>query len=153
MFERSEPKRINEFLYAYWDSLRGTRPYPQASEIRKEALRPIWDSCFLVRIDRARNSHGYTYTYLGKSLIALVGNESSEKDIREKLVPPSNLSLVRKFDEVLESGRPVEETSEFTTTRKVRIKYRANLLPLADEEGHIGFILGSMRWKADADRR
>ena len=31
--------------------------------------------------------------------------------------------------------------------KKVVIKYRSTLLPLADETGQIGFILGGMKWR------
>ncbi len=153
MTERQEApsrrKRINEFLQAYWDDLRDSRPYPREDEIDMQDMADIWDSCFLIKCDPKTDSEKpFTYTYLGQALIEAYGVDSREKDICEKLVYPTSMTMVGKFREVMLTGRPVEEESEFRNHKNMLIKYRSTLLPLADETGRIGFILGGMKWKA-----
>ncbi len=145
----SQKKRINEFLHAYWEDLRSGRPFPREDEIDMHDVAPIWDSCFLVKCGpEGGGERPFTYTYLGKALIDAYGVDSREKDICEKLVYPSNMVMVGKFHEVVSTGKPVEEESEFRNQKNMLIKYRSTLVPLADETGEIGSILGGMKWKA-----
>ncbi len=147
MNQYREKKRINELLQVYWDELRGKRPFPLESEISIEDLEMIWDSCFLVKVDAANPNQPFTYTYLGDSLIEAYGSES-ERDICERLVYPSNMSLVHKFHEVMEKKEPVLEESEFINSRNALIKYRSNILPLGDKDGKVAYLIGGMKWKA-----
>lgn len=142
-----EKKRINELLQVYWEELRGNRPFPLEKEINIEDLENIWDSCFVVKVDPELPDQPFTYTYLGDSLIEAYGSDN-ERDICERLVFPSSMSLVHKFQEVLEKKAPVTEESEFINARNALIKYRSSILPLGDKEGHIGFLIGGMKWKA-----
>lgn len=143
----TEKKRINELLEAYWNHLRGNRKFPLEKEINIEDLESIWDSCFLVKVNIHDTGQPYTYTYLGDSLIDAYGSDN-EREICERLVYPSSMSLVHKFKEVIETGKPVEEDNEFVNAKGVLIKYRSNILPLGDEGGKIGYLIGGMKWKA-----
>src|SRR5262245_23344390 len=102
----SDKKRITEYLWEYWEKLRGDRPFPRESEVLIEDLAPIWDSCFLVKVNQERSGGvGYTYVFLGKSLVEAYGEEYSEKEVCEKLIYPSNMHMVHKLNEVLHTGR------------------------------------------------
>lgn len=142
----AEKRRVNEYLKTYWDGIRRGRPYPAESEIDIKQLEPIWDSCFLVR--KEEGDKPYNYLYLGSALIAAYGDDMNEREICEHLIFPSNMSLVHRFDEVVNEGKMVMEESEFTNTNNLLIRYRSVLLPLAKENGAVGFVIGGMRWKA-----
>ncbi len=144
MENTGESKRINEVLRAYWDELRGVRPYPMESEIDIDALEAIWDSCFLVTHTEKGD---FVYTYLGRSLIEAYGGELDEKEICERLVFPSSAPLADKFNEVIGDGVPVVEEGEMVNTRNMIVRYRSVLLPLAREGGEVGYIIGGMKWK------
>lgn len=141
-------RRITELLKRYWNDVRGDRPYPPESEIDPEALSSIWDSCFLVRVDRGNAERPHHYAYLGAALVRAYGGEdASAREVCEALVYPSAMSMIHKFREVAEGGVPVQEAGEFRNPAGEVIKYRSELLPLGDREGGIGYIIGGMKWK------
>ena len=145
-----DKKRINQFIEEYWTKLRDDRALPQERDVSVVELAAVWDSCFLVRVDDdGKEAEDFSYIYLGKSLVEAYGDDSSNKEICEKLVFPSSMSLVHKFREVVSSEKPVDEESEFVNSSGMLIKYRSNMVPLAKNEGEgVGYILGGMKWKA-----
>lgn len=141
-------RRINEVLSSYWHMQRGARPFPLEQEIDVDPLMDIWDSCFLVRVDTQTSERKYHYLHLGSALVTAYGGTLDDQEICEKLVFPSNMSLVHKFDEVVNKASPILDESEFTNSRNVPVKYRSIMLPLGLPNGKIGFIIGGMRWKS-----
>lgn len=141
-------RRINEVLSSYWHMQRGDRPFPLEQEIDVDLLMDIWDSCFLVRVDTQTSERKYHYLHLGSALVTAYGGTLDDKEICEKLVFPSNMSLVHKFDEVVNKVSPILDEAEFTNSRNVPVKYRSIMLPLGLPNGKIGFIIGGMRWKS-----
>ena len=146
-----DKKRINEYLEEYWRGLKGTKQYPLEKEISIADLSPIWDSCFLVKLldDPDKNGNDFSYLYLGKALIEAYGDASNEKEICEKLVFPSNMSLLHKFRDVVESGDKVLEESEFINNKNMLVKSRSIMVPLGfNSKDGVGFVLGGMKWRA-----
>lgn len=141
--QMTEDKRINQRLQAYWEELRGQRPYPKETEIDPEAIADIWESCFLVNVQE-----GSKYTYLGQSLIEAYGDDLNDKEVCERLVYPSNSGIALKFQEVVDSKGAVVDEGEFINKKNLLIKYRSCMLPLGDEAGEVGFIIGGMKWRA-----
>lgn len=141
-------QRINERLLEYWSAKKAGRAFPTEGEIDPEEIAEIWDSCFLVRTDEVGRSK-YQYTYLGNALIDAYGDDLNNKDICEKLVSPTSMSLVHKFDEVCKTKQPVDEESEFTNNKGMLIKFRSCMLPLGkDDSQDVAFVIGGMKWKA-----
>lgn len=141
-------QRINECLLEYWTQKKGDRLFPKEGEIDPGEIDEIWDSCFLVRTDEGEGSD-YQYTYLGQSLVEAYGDDLNNKEVCEKLIYPTCMSLVHKFDEVREKKQPVTEESEFTNTKGMLIKFRSCMLPLGKEgSDDVSFIIGGMKWKA-----
>lgn len=139
-------KRINEQLLGYWEQKKGSRQYPMESDINPDEIENIWESCFLVQIEE---DGSYRYTYLGHSLIEAYGDDLNNKEVCEKLIYPTSMSLTHKFDEVRSEMRPVIEDSEFTNTRGMLIKFRSCMLPLGKSGVNgVAYILGGMKWKA-----
>lgn len=146
--DNGSQQRINERLKTYWHELRGDRLYPREKDIDFNDIEPIWKSCFLVRRDETKQTR-FSYIYLGSDLIAAYGDDLSAREICERLVFPSSMPLMHKFDEVVTSQAPVEQEEEFTNTKGLHVKYRSLMLPLGNDEGtDVEFIIGGMRWKA-----
>jgi hypothetical protein len=144
----SSAQRINERLRSYWNELRGARPFPSEREVDFTELDAVWKSCFLVKRDEAKQIP-FAYIYLGSDLIAAYGDDLGAREICERLVFPSSMSLLHKFEEVVRSRSPVEQEDVFTNTKGLLIKYRSLMLPLGDEKNeHVEYIIGGMRWKA-----
>lgn len=141
-------RRINEVLSSYWHMQRDARPYPLEQDMDVDALVDIWDSCFLVKLENSQSERRYTYLYLGSALVDAYGGSLEDREVCEKLVFPSSMSLVHKFDEVVNKATPVLDESEFTNSRNTPVRYRSIMLPLGLPTGGIGFIIGGMRWKS-----
>ncbi len=139
-------KRINEQLLSYWEQKKDARTYPLESDINPDEIANIWDSCFLVQIEE---DNTYRYTYLGQDLIEAYGDDLNNKEICEKLVYPTSMSLTHKFDEVRTTQQPVMEDSEFTNTHGMLIKFRSCMLPLGKSGVNgVAYVIGGMKWKA-----
>ena len=142
-------KRINEQLLDYWTQKKGDRAFPSEEEIDPSEISDIWDACFLVKA--LENEHGdeYKYTYLGQSLVEAYGDDLTDKEVCEKLIYPTNMSLVHKFNEVVSSAQPTSEDGEFTNTKGMLIKFRSVMMPLGKQgEDGVQYVLGGMKWKA-----
>lgn len=150
MTDYKDKQRINEYLHSYWETKRVGRAYPMENDIEPSELSDIWDSCFLVRYNEGQEEeNAFTYLYLGTALLeAYGGDDASSRDICTRLIFPSSMSLVHKFKEIIKTGKPTEEDSEFLNIKKLLVKYRSTMLPLTDDKGTIRYIIGGMKWKA-----
>lgn len=148
--QSNQNNRLNEKLHTYWQSLCGTRAYPQENEVEPEALKDIWDSCFLVKeIGRNTDRHGYRYDYLGTSLIQAFGDDAIlSREISARLVSTESQPLLKSFEKVIQTGKVVEEESEFKNSQGLLIKYRSCMMPLGNAKEGVNYILGGMKWKA-----
>jgi len=141
-------QRINERLLEYWIHKKSDRAFPLEGDIDPEEIGEVWSSCFLVRSE-PHLTHGFQYTYLGEALIEAYGDDFSNREVCERLVYPTSLPLVHKFEEVCKTKMPVTEESEFVNTKGMLIKFRSCMVPLGKENTHeVGFVLGGMKWKA-----
>lgn len=152
IFKRAESKRINERLLSYWEKKRGSKLFPLESDIDPGELKSLWDSCFLVQVvEEATDEAGseFKYIYLGQALVDAYGDDLGNKEVCEKLVYPSNMSLIHRFQEIIRDKKPVTEDSEFKNINGMLIKFRSCLLPLGkDDQSHVAYIIGGMKWKA-----
>lgn len=145
---RGRHQRINERLEEYWESLRRGRAYPGEKEIDPRAIADIWDSCFLIRVDGEALEKGFKYTYLGLSLIEAYGDDLTGQEVCGRLVTPQSGQMVRKFHEVAESGRPVNDEGGFANRKNMLVKYRSVMLPLGAPPDRVEYIIGGMKWRA-----
>jgi hypothetical protein len=138
-----EHKRLHERLLAYWQAARGNRPFPSEKDIDPEELADVWDACFLLQVTPA----GFSYAYLGESLVKAYGDDLTSRDVCSTLVEPKSASMAQKCAEVVKQKTQMIDESEFVNTLGMRVKYRSCLLPLGDRADEVNYILGAMRWK------
>lgn len=138
--------RSHEQLLRYWESRCAGREFPAESDISPDDLEQIWSSCFLICLDEVTRKIGYRYSYLGESLIEAYGDDLRNPDVAARLLSTSSAPLIQKFDEVVESRKPLIDESDFVNLKGLRIKYRSCVLPLG-REGVVTHILGCMRWR------
>lgn len=144
----SQAHRYHERLRHYWESLKGERAFPRENEIDPDAISDIWPSCFLVSIDDVTRRLGYRYSYLGSDLVEAYGDDLHNPDITLKLLATTHAPMVKKFDEVIASRKPVIDESEFINLKHLNIRYRTCLLPLGAHQGEaVSHIIGCMRWR------
>jgi hypothetical protein len=138
--------RFHEKLISYWQLIAAGRDYPAESEVDPEQLAEIWPSCFLISIDDVTRRLGYRYSYLGDDLVEAYGDDVKNPDVALRLISTASLPIVKKFDEVVSSQKPVVDESEFINLKGLKIRYRTCMLPLG-QSGQVTHIVGCMRWK------
>ncbi len=142
----AQKHRINERLKDYWQQIRRGNGLPFEADVSMEALKDIWDYCFLVSVKDGK----FSYSYLGASLIEAYGDDVTGKEITETLLYPHPESLLSTFRKVAQSAQPGDDESAFKNSLGVMVKYRSCVLPLAavGQENKVAFLLGGMKWKA-----
>jgi len=140
-----ETRRVHERVRQYWQSLKDNRPYPEEGEVDPLVIADTWDWCFLADMRSGAVERGFRYDYMGPELIDAFGVNLMGFDRCDSDTAPRISSLLRRFNEVVESGEPVMDESEFENLQRQRVKYRCCLLPLGRGRGQ--HVLGCMRWK------
>jgi len=145
-----EPRhaRIHERLQDYWESLRQGRIYPCETDVNPEKIADIWENCLLVSIHEEDLKYGYQYTYLGAHLIEAFADDLTCRDISSRLIETTSQPLVQGFEQVIRTGKPVQENAEFVNSLGMVIKYRSILLPLGQDPQKVDYIIGAMKWRA-----
>jgi len=136
--------RLTDLLMNCWNVWSEDGAIPPEARIDPEMLLPVWDECFLVQV---LESGRFRYDYLGKSLIEAYGEDYSQEEV-DSLVSPHKQKVVKRFDEVVKRGIPLEDEGEFRNSLGLTIKYRQLLLPFSGSSGRVEYVLGGMRWKA-----
>lgn len=139
--------RSHERLLHYWESLKGGHDFPREDDIDPDKIADIWPSCFLISIDDVTRRLGYRYSYLGEALVEAYGDATNGADVAMKLLATADMPMVKSFEEVQSTRKPVVDESEFVNLKNLKIKYRTSLLPLGYRNGEVSHILGCMRWK------
>ena len=141
-------RRITEILLRYWLELRDQRDMPQEKDINPASLPDVWDSCFLVQMTNLSAYGGYRYTYMGKELLGAFGEDVSREDA-QMLVSLPSMRVTSKFDQAVGLRKPLIDEGEFVNAKKISIKYRQILLPIADNKNpkELAYLFGGMRWK------
>jgi hypothetical protein len=142
-------RRITEILLRYWLDLREEREMPQEKDIDPNALTNVWNSCFLVKMTDAASHGGYRYAYMGKELLNAFGEDVSRDDA-EILVSLPSMRVTAKFDQAVGMRKPLIDEGEFLNAKKISVKYRQILLPMADNKKpkELAYLFGGMRWKS-----
>lgn len=144
----SRHNRITDKLRDYWNELRGSRAYPSEREIDPRALDSIWPACFLIDIRKEDDSQmHFHYEYLGDELLHAYGEDIGKEQV-SVLIAPNKQRMIDKIHEVVKTGEPLEDESEFVNVNSVLIKYRKIFLPLGDaDKGEVNYVFGGIRWR------
>lgn len=140
-----ETKRLHERVRQYWQSVKENRPFPREDEIDPMAIADVWEYCFLVNMRKGRVARGFNYEFMGSELMHAYGQNMVSLEHCGPDTAPHIASMLQHLDEVIESGEPAIDESEFDNVNGMRILYRCCLLPLGREKPE--YILGCMRWK------
>lgn len=144
----SEERRVNTRLKAYWESKRGTRPYPAESDINPEGLKDVWDSAFLIQVVDEGEHVKLRYAYMGSELIETFGDDLTGRDVYDALLSTDSDPIVKELFTVIETKQPLIQDAEFENVQRVVIKFRRGLFPLGPDDQTIDYILGGVRWIA-----
>lgn len=140
-------RRITHRLMSYWRACKGDKMLPLAEDIKQGALKDVWDDCFIVEVNmKATPGEEFRYSYIGPSIIAAYGDETTGADIQTALMSPSGSHIADIYYTVIEKKEPMVDESEFKNLRQTLIRYRQCVTPFGDEKGNVTRLLGGMRW-------
>lgn len=134
-------RRITEQLLLHWNQLRGTRPYPQVSDLVPEYIPDVWQDCFMLEVKGSAERRSYHYIYHGANIRAML-----EGGLNASAVMPLMGGLEPLYHEVVTTGRGKLEESSIRTLDNKEIRYRRIFLPLGTAAG-VDHIIGGMRYK------
>jgi hypothetical protein len=137
--------RLTDALWNYWNALclKSGKEMPLESQIDPDQLEGFWEDCFLIE----STNHGYAFNYMGENLIEAYGKDLDNETMTKTMLP-KNHPVARRYDIVTVQRKPMHDSSEFINSSGQKIYFRQLLLPFADSEGKIKYVLGGMRWKA-----
>lgn len=137
-------QRITDALKTYWESLQNGRKFPTENDLSAEDIAPIWENCFLVRVDGDKK---FAYEFWGKSIIEAYADDNIGEEVIEDQLYPESPGIIDKFQEVVTAEEPIFYEGAFINKANEDIKFRKILLPLG-KDGVVTHIIGGMRWKA-----
>jgi hypothetical protein len=143
-----EERRINRILTAYWTELKGKRSYPSEKEINPDALKDIWDCCFMLKITGGSfQQPDYTPVYMGQNIITIHESTHADNEIYRQLMQPPYGQVYRQAKKMLVTRIPMVDEGEFANSNNMMVKYRLCVMPLGENDA-IDHILGGVRWLA-----
>lgn len=138
-------RRLSMRLMAYWQDLRDGRPCAPAARFRPDAIKDLWDDCFILPPGPDLTRVGFVH--LGSKLAQNSGLTTSHPLVSDV---PAGSVLARTLElvpDLLATGRPALDSGEAKDQEGRTCLYRTILLPLGDDMDAIKLILGGTRFK------
>ncbi len=140
----TQETRQPEDIMAYWSHLRGSRPYPAATDLDSERLASDWPNSILFRCrsgsDALEPDKTYRPRHSGESMAPGLQPESGLIDLSPMMLQ----WLLSLAGDAVRHRRPVEDTESFPSARR-SIGYRAVALPLSANRSAIDHVLCHVR--------
>jgi len=144
--QKSYELALQERVLSYWSNLipEGA-DLPREDNIDQSDLQDIWESCFLIQTLDIQRGHVHNYTILGSDANHPFGAE--ESDYESPLLGASNTErLLRQYQTVTTSCKPLVCESTFASCREEVVDYREMLLPFSLDGHTVSSILGVIRY-------
>jgi hypothetical protein len=148
--EQNQARRLTDQLQDYWDELRGSRNFPEKSDVNIKNLdKTIQNDCFIADVTPSVSKHNIKLDYLGNNLNSKYEQDEHGIYIRNLVV--TFLETPREtYEKVIASKQPLMQSDEIDLNNGQKLKYRQILLPLgSNKDGEVTAILGGMRYKKD----
>ena len=140
----TQETRQPEDITAYWSRLRGSRPYPAASDLDSDRIAGDWPNSILFRCrsgsDALEPDTTYRPRHSGESMAPGLEPESGLIDLSPMMLQ----WLLSLAGDAVRHRRPVEDTEAFPSAR-CSIGYRAVALPLSANRSAIDHVLCHVR--------
>ncbi len=140
----TQETRQPEDITAYWSRLRGSRPYPAASDLDSDRIAGDWPNSILFRCrsgsDALEPDKTYRPRHSGESMAPGLEPESGLIDLSPMMLQ----WLLSLAGDAVRHRRPVEDIEFFPSARR-SIGYRAVALPLSANRSAIDHVLCHVR--------
>ena len=147
--EMDQERRITFCLYEYWEKLAGGAGLPALKNMQKSEIELFKKN--LVLLDLRNGNNQPSFQVIGQDLtedldVDLVGRSVTEVPRRTMLS-----RVTDHYQEVLANRVPIAFEAEFVNRDGEKALYRGILLPFSDDNNHINFIMGGVRWILEKD--
>ncbi len=119
--------------YAYWQDLRGERPWPMRREL--DPARIVSLLPFLFMVDVLEDGSDFRYRLLGTDIVGNTITDNTGKRLSELRSQGSQAILAGLYRDTYLSGQPRLQRIAFTTRAGLRSWYECVMLPLGVTEG------------------
>ncbi len=136
----TQETRQPENITAYWTRLRGSRPYPAASDLDAERIAGDWPNSILFRCRAGSDALEPDTTYRPRHSGASTAPGLQPGSGLIDLSPMMLQWLVSLAGDAVRHRRPVEDTESFPSARH-NVGYRAVALPLSANRSAIDHVL------------
>ena len=124
-------------ITTYWTRLRGSRPYPEVSDLDPKRIAADWPNSILFRCRAGSGALMPDMSFLPRKHS---DTGPSTGDGKIQLSPLMLQWLVSLAEDAARNKRPVEDVESFPSARR-SIGYRAIALPLSDDCSEIDHVL------------
>jgi hypothetical protein len=130
-------------LHTYWERKRGARLAPTRKEIDPAEIVRLLPHLFL--IDAVGTEPRFRYRLIGTAVVELTGRDLTGHFVDENLEPAKFAALVEPYEAVIRQARPVAKHGRtIWIEKRETLEVEVLLLPIADAQGTIALILGSV---------
>ncbi len=130
-------------LLAWWEGKRGERQVPTRSELNPAELRAHMGSLELIEVVEGDD---YRYRLLGTHITEAYGRDSTGKTVRELYAddPALLCFLLGMYRTVASRGVVGRSQGDLGTVGREYRRFDGLLLPLARDDGEVGWLLGQL---------
>lgn len=130
-------------LHAYWNGKRASRLAPLRAEIDPAEIARLLPYVFM--IDAIGEPLRFRYRLIGTAVVELTGRDLTRRFVDESLEPAKFAALVEPYRTVVAQRRPVAKNGRtIWIEKRESLEVEVLLLPIADPQGAIAIILGSV---------
>lgn len=137
--DRAKDRRKTERLFAYWQRLRDSRPFPAPEEIECDQIGGLWPYCFLLPV---QNIDNLGFSYLGCRISGGQGVAAPQANAGPKEVARVFDSVRILSKEVRDRAVPARDSGAFDNRWGDEIKYRTIMLPVGETPPTVDHIFG-----------
>lgn len=134
-----DERRLVLRLLAYWQDLRGDRPFPTPDEIDPAIIGDDWRSCILVELSDHPN--GPVFRHLGDEL-AVPGFDATGRPIESCPAPSLARAAMTYMDKVTDRRVPISMGGSLDLDDGALL-HRSIVMPLSSDGETIDFLLAA----------
>jgi hypothetical protein len=127
-------------IHEYWRAKCGNRRMPKRADIDPAEIPPrILPGISIVQV--VDDERRYVYRLVGTGEVEVRGNDPTGKSVKDAFFGPSAEDALACYDQVVETGAPVVDTTPFTAPNGQYVTEETIFLPLSDDGVHVDKIL------------
>lgn len=138
--------KSSQLLYAYWNTVRGSRIAPKRFDIEPGRLGTVLPDTFILELN---GDGSLVYRLAGTRLSEGFSQDLRGRDFLEGLSAEDRAKLAPQIDSVISKGAVLVQVIEIENSAGTRALIEVLLLPLVHTRNMIDRFVGSIVWLSD----